>query len=129
MPSGNGSCTILIVDDDVAILRLLRRVLEADGFHVLEAGSGEDALKVGTKNTFDLAVIDYVMPGMNGAEVLSELRKLNPAAYLIMISGFPKQVAEGKTNTTIPEDTPFLAKPFTPRQLLGEIKRAPAARR
>jgi CheY-like chemotaxis protein len=124
MAANTGALTILAVDDDVAILRLLSRILEGAGFSVLSADTGEEALELAKRESVDLAIVDYVMPGMNGAELYWELMKLSPAPYVIMISGFPKQIAEGKTDTSIPEDLPFLAKPFTPRQLLAELKRA-----
>jgi len=67
--------TILVADDSLASRELLREVLEAAGYRVLEATNGREALDVIRKNKPDLAFLDIRMPGMDGIGVVRELRK------------------------------------------------------
>jgi len=78
--------SILIVDDEPAVRRALRRLLkgECEIFH--EAGSGEDALALARSAAVALAVVDYRMPGINGGELLTLLRRQGFSAPVIMLS-------------------------------------------
>lgn len=81
--------TILIVDDDTVSRGLIRMVLEYDGYRCLEAGDGADALIMVEDHSIDLMILDYVMPRVNGIEVLTALQHpsqpLSPPT--IMITG------------------------------------------
>jgi two-component system chemotaxis response regulator CheY len=68
--------TILAVDDSPSILKMLGDVLRANGFEVHEAGNGYGALKVLGRYTVDLVITDLLMPGMDGVELIREIRKL-----------------------------------------------------
>jgi DNA-binding NarL/FixJ family response regulator len=78
--------SILIVDDEPAVRRALRRLLkdECDLFH--EAGCGEDALTLARESVVSLAVIDFRMPGINGGELLTLLRQQGFSAPVILLS-------------------------------------------
>jgi CheY-like chemotaxis protein len=79
---------ILCVDDDPATLKMRRVVLEGAGHSVLTAGSGAEALQMLAAGTeVDLALLDYLMPGMNGDELAGTLRKSYPRLKLIAVSG------------------------------------------
>jgi signal transduction histidine kinase/CheY-like chemotaxis protein len=82
-----GSATVLLVDDDDAVRRVIRGGLETRGFKVLEADSGEMALRLAAAETPQIAVIDYAMPGMDGAETSEQLRRLLPKLPIILASG------------------------------------------
>jgi signal transduction histidine kinase/CheY-like chemotaxis protein len=82
-----GSATVLLVDDDDAVRRVIRGGLETRGFKVLEADSGEAALRLAAAETPQIAVIDYAMPGMDGAETSEQLRRLLPELPIILASG------------------------------------------
>jgi two-component system nitrogen regulation response regulator NtrX len=71
---------ILIVDDEPAIRKALRDVLEDEGYQVRAVGSGADAIKAVTDETPDLVFLDVWMPQMDGLETLAELRRLRPEA-------------------------------------------------
>ena len=67
--------SILIVDDEALTLRTIGRALEAEGYEVLLASSGEEALKTVAEDKPDLALLDVVLPGINGIEVLRQAKK------------------------------------------------------
>jgi putative two-component system response regulator len=76
--------TILVVDDDPAQIRLIRRLLQADGHRVVDAGNGRDALEMVTTTIPDLVVMDVLMPGANGFEVCFAL-KADPRTRLVPV--------------------------------------------
>ena len=79
---------ILIVDDDADIVRIVSTMLENQGWQVLNAYSGEDALRVVESERPDLVLLDIMMPRMNGIEVLREARRIAPGMRVIMITAF-----------------------------------------
>jgi two-component system nitrogen regulation response regulator NtrX len=78
---------ILIVDDEPAIQKALRDVLEDEGYRVSAVGTGSEALKAVADETPDLVFMDIWMPRMDGLETLAELKRLRPEATVVMISG------------------------------------------
>lgn len=77
----------MCVDDDADTLRLRKRLLEAGGYSVLTANNGDEALRfVREENEIDLVVLDYMMPGMNGDELASKIRALDPNLLLVAVS-------------------------------------------
>ncbi|MDD5633806.1 MAG: response regulator [Candidatus Omnitrophica bacterium] len=83
----NGKYRILIVDDEEKICKLIEKFLLKNGFDVLIACSGEDALNVIEKEEFDLMILDKRMPGINGVGVLRELLYRGMALPVIVLSG------------------------------------------
>ncbi len=80
--------TILVVDDEVAIRRALEKFLKGDGYEVLAANDGEEALKYFDDNHVDLALVDLVMPKMNGIELIKKIKELSPETVAIVLTGF-----------------------------------------
>ncbi len=78
---------VLIVDDEVEFARLLSERLEARGLTVDTVFSGEEALEIAEKKTFDAILLDLAMPGMNGIETLERLRAINPDLQIILFTG------------------------------------------
>jgi CheY-like chemotaxis protein len=83
---------ILVVDDEEAVGYVFERYLAIKGYRVSVAHSGEQALEAFQRETPDLVVTDYKMPGMNGDELLRRLRTLRPGLPAIMISANPIEV-------------------------------------
>ena len=81
--------TVLCVDDDVQQRVLLRGVMEHFGFHVMAAQSAGDALEIARWLPFDVALLDYELPDMTGAQLAHELRGIEPSAAIILLSGHP----------------------------------------
>jgi len=119
-----GSETVLLVEDETAVRRAAAEFLTRQGYNVLEARDGADALLVarGYARPIELAVTDVVMPNLSGGELARELQNVRPETRLLFVSGYAgKTVQEHKM---IDVETNFLQKPFTLRQLSGKIREA-----
>jgi DNA-binding NtrC family response regulator len=81
---------ILAVDDDPLTLKLLARVLGGHGCEVVRAASGSEALRAAAGQAFDVALVDVVMPGMSGIELLRELKRLDPTLDVLMMTAHPE---------------------------------------
>ena len=106
---------ILVVDDAGAAVVLCVNVLQALGYAVRGANSGERALELLTAEPFDLMVVDYKMPGMNGFEVFRGARAIRPDLAVMLVTGHgtPEIVKEA----TQMGFSSILLKPFTPDEL------------
>ena len=114
---------VLILDDDLLILRALQRVLEAQGFEVTGCSSPEDALARLEAQPANLIVSDYMMPGMNGVEFLSRARKLCPDAPRLLLTAVNDfKVATEAVNTG--EIYRLLTKPWNHAELINTIRQA-----
>src|ERR1700722_18078671 len=80
--------TILIVEDEAKMRRLLELNLGEDGFHTLSAGDAEAGLKLLSENTVDLVVTDLKMPGMNGLEFLQAVKRQNAVLPVVVMTAF-----------------------------------------
>ena len=114
---------ILIVDDDTGIMVALKFLLEQNGYDTLIAFSGEDAMEVVERHHPDLILCDITMPGMDGLQVLEQIRA-NPATAAIPFV-FLTARAEGELREILKRAgaDDYLAKPFTLEQLHGVIER------
>lgn len=117
-----GSATVLLVEDEEAVRRGGKRMLETRGYTVHEAGSGVEALEIIEElgDAIDIVVSDVVMPEMDGPTLLRELRKDHPDMKFIFVSGY----AEDAFAKNLPEDATFgfLPKPFSLKQLATAVK-------
>lgn len=88
---------VLLVDDDVQVLRLLERLMGEDGFDVRTARCGADALKLALTDEFGVVVCDEHMPAMTGLELARELERLRPslASRILLVSGAPPDPQDG----------------------------------
>src|SRR5262250_3130355 len=82
------TASILVVDDEPAIQDILTWALSAEGYRVVTAGNGEEALSRVEQEDFDIIVTDIVMPGLDGLEVLERSRLLNPRAAVIVMTAY-----------------------------------------
>lgn len=116
-----GSETILIADDEDGVRRLVHAILATNGYNVLEARDGVEALTLyeGNRSQVDMVVTDMVMPNMGGRELGERLYRLHPALRVLYISGY----REGPIGETAYErELVFLQKPFTPAELLAKVR-------
>ena len=118
------SRTVLLVEDESGLRMLVKRMLESEGFRVLDAANGDDAemLFAEHADSIDLLLTDVVMPGCGGPELLTRLQGRSPALNVLYMSGYTEQSAAHKAG--IDRGTPFLQKPFTAPELLRQVRRA-----
>ena len=114
--------TILLVEDEDAVRAIARRVLEREGFAVIEAGSAGDALRLAENHAepINLMLSDLVMPGMTGAELAVAVRRVRPNVPIIYMSGYAREDVEERVGTMTA--TGFVSKPFTPRGLVEAVR-------
>jgi PAS domain S-box-containing protein len=119
-PAPRGAETILLVEDDPMVRRVVRQLLGDLGYRVLEAGGAEAALEQCRRHPGAIALLltDVVLPGMNGFEVAGRVAALHPEAKVLYMSGYSERVGPP------PKGTPFLPKPFTPEQLARRVRQA-----
>ena len=125
---------ILVVDDESIVRRAITRILSAEGYQVVTAGDGDEALRYAADTAFELALVDYDMPGRDGLWTLSSLRDLQPGCIRVLITGrtdFPIVVEAVNRGEVLR----VLQKPFEParlrevvREAFGAVKRMEAIR-
>jgi CheY-like chemotaxis protein len=115
---------ILVVDDEEAIRAIVARTLQVEGYEVLVAGDGNEALReldeIG--GAIDLVITDLMMPGMGGAQLGRQLAKRYPSVPLIWMSGHPREVEFPREMPS--KNQQFLMKPVGPDALLDAVARA-----
>jgi two-component system, cell cycle sensor histidine kinase and response regulator CckA len=117
-----GVGTILLVEDEDAVRDFAVRALTMRGYKVLDACGGEEALELVGEHDgpIDLLISDVVMPGMEGPELVNEMRKRMPELRVIFISGYAEESFRNAPDR--PEDCLFLPKPFSLKQLTSKVK-------
>jgi two-component system cell cycle sensor histidine kinase/response regulator CckA len=117
-----GTGRVLLVEDEDAVRNFAARALSRQGYEVLEAATGVEALEVMSreKGRVDIVVSDVVMPEMDGPTLLKELRKTNPDLKIIFVSGYPDDAFKKTLDEN--EAYAFLPKPFTLPQLAAKVK-------
>ena len=110
---------ILIAEDDADIRALLRLYLEGDGFRVLEAEDGTAALVLAREHAPDMAILDIMMPGMNGFELTRALRKYSEIPILILSA--KSQDNDKILGLNLGADD-YIAKPFNPVEIVARVK-------
>jgi len=117
-PSGGGGRTILIVDDDADVRTFVAEALRECGYRILEAPDGETGLAVAAAEPVDLMIVDFAMPGLNGADVAIDALRLRPGQKLLFMTGFADTAA---LDAAAP-DAPVLRKPFAATQLIAAVE-------
>jgi CheY-like chemotaxis protein len=116
-----GKTVLLCVDDEPLGLEVRKVVLQRQGYDVLTATSGREALKLFAAHNVNAVILDYSMPEMNGAEVAAELKRINPEVKILLLSAYldlPEEVSKFVDARAVKATSPtaFLA---TLEQLLG----------
>ncbi len=113
---------ILCIDDNEHGRIVRRHILEEHGYEVLTAKSGREGLEKFRNEKVDLAVVDYLMPEMNGQEVIKHLRKISPKLPVILLSGYADTLA---LDRKVPEANTVLHKgrPREVKELLEAVER------
>lgn len=111
---------ILVVDDEERIRGLLKRVLQAEGYVVDLAGTGEEALAAATDRIYDLIVLDLMLPDISGAEVLASMLRRLPGARVVVLSAVPE--IGTRVHVLDAGALDFLPKPFVTAELLARVR-------
>jgi CheY-like chemotaxis protein len=113
--------TILFVDDDQIVRKIGKLLLEDEGYHVIEAEGGKEAVALYRHHEKDIlcVILDFAMPDQDGSITLNELRAVNPRLPVLLVSGFLKEQTADKFLTEKPNA--FLQKPFNRDEFLHAI--------
>ena len=116
-----GKAKILVIDDEPSILNLVTAYLRAEDYEYNTAEDGKSGLKAFKAFKPDLVVLDIMLPGMDGIEVLNQIRR-ESNAYVIMLTAKSEEVDKVVGLSVGADD--YLTKPFSPRELMARIKAA-----
>jgi PAS domain S-box-containing protein len=122
VPASHGQETVLVVEDEVANLKLIRRLLERQGYTVLEAGTPGEAMRVAREHSgeIDLLMTDVIMPEMNGRGLARKLLSLYPDLKCLFMSGYPADVMTNQG--VLEEEVSFIQKPFSGKGLADKVR-------
>ncbi len=125
--ASNGPARLLVVEDETAILNLMRLVLEQAGYEVVACPDPRAALAAaGSEAAIDLVISDVIMPGMNGLELVATLREGRPALPALFVSGYTAEALEPLSEDE--RTRSFLQKPFQRAALLERVRALLSAR-
>jgi DNA-binding response OmpR family regulator len=116
---------VLVVDDEPSIRRLIARLLTSEPYDLTMVGDAEAALAAFEEHTFDLAILDVVMPDMKGSELAVHLRKAQPGVAVLYVSGY--DLSMGQSHGVEAHEA-FLHKPFSAAELIERVQQALAKR-
>ncbi len=111
--------TVLIADDDRKIIDMLRRTLVYEGYHVVTAADGHEALAVAQSQRPDVVVLDWMMPGLDGLEVARRLREADSTPILMLTA---RDAVEDRVEGLDSGADDYLVKPFAPAELLARLR-------
>jgi len=111
---------ILVVEDEARILAFLTRGLEAEGYTVVAADNGRDGLALATAEPWDLVVLDLLLPGLSGLQVLRELHRARPQLPVLILSA--RSDLQTKLRGFELGATDYVAKPFSLDELLARVR-------
>lgn len=114
--------TVLVVDDEEMVRRLAARILLEEGYHVLDASSGEEAVRVlqRSSNRIHGVLTDIAMPGLGGRQLGETILRCWPSVRVVYMSGFP--AGRIGSEDALDPSVPFVQKPFTREQLAGKVR-------
>jgi len=120
-PNAPTTRTILLVEDESSVRQVTRYVLESAGYLVLEANGPEQAIRLFHRfeGAIDLILTDIVMPNMNGSELVSHLRQIDPGFITVFMSGYAK--GSGLSQQSFGPPDRYIQKPFSTSGLLALV--------
>ncbi|MDI6807464.1 MAG: response regulator [Candidatus Eisenbacteria bacterium] len=120
MKSSQKKKRVLVVDDEVQICNIVQKVLSREGYHIVTALSGDEALKQLEKTAVDLILVDLKMPGMDGLEMLRQARDIQGSLRAVLMTAYG--TASSARNAMALGVCDFVAKPFDNRLLKKVVK-------
>lgn len=121
-PASGGNETILVAEDDITVRNLNRDILELAGYTVFEARDGEEAIQVYREHQKDISLVllDVIMPNKNGRQAGDAIRRINPAAKILFMSGYTDEYIRERTD--LGSDAELILKPVSPDRLLRKVR-------
>ncbi|NUP09412.1 MAG: response regulator [Polyangiaceae bacterium] len=116
----SGDETLLLVEDEPRLRMITAEILREEGYVVLEAESGDEAIAIAKENAIDLLLTDVVMPHMSGKTAAAKVLELQPRTRVLFMSGYAAAIVEKEGR--LEEGFAFLAKPFTREGLLARVR-------
>ena len=111
---------VLVIDDEPGILNFVSRGLRAEGYHVDLAADGDTGLSAALSQTYDLVILDLLLPGPSGIHLLREIVKQNPEQPVIVLSALTDTASKVRSFELGAHD--YLAKPFSMEELLARVR-------
>jgi formate/nitrite transporter len=113
---------MLIIDDEEIVLRSCRKIFEAEGFDVVTTANPQEGIKLISDSSFDVILVDWMMPGFDGMDVVEEIDRRSPNSAVVMISGYP---TVGRATEAMKRGAmDYVAKPFRPEEIILAVKKA-----
>lgn len=113
--------SVLIIDDDADVRRMLTSILEDAGYSVEAVDNGREAIKTCERLPFDVALVDINLPDVKGTALLHELKRIQPRMVKIIVTGEPS--VENAVKALYEKADGFITKPFDPQDLLDTVKK------
>ena len=112
---------ILVAEDEADLRDILKVTLEQEGYRVILASDGDEAIKKIEKKSFQMVLIDIKMPGVNGKELVFKIKQINPLMPIVIVTGSPDFKEEVSLKKQVYE---YIYKPFRLNELVRVIKEA-----
>ena len=113
---------MLVIDDEEIVLKSCRKIFEAEGFEVVTTANPQEGLKLVSESHFDVILVDWMMPGFDGMDVVEEIDKRSPNSAMVMISGYP---SVGRATEAMKRGAmDYVSKPFRPEEITEVVKKA-----
>jgi len=112
---------ILVAEDEADLRDILKVTLEQEGYRAILASDGDEAIKRIEKKSFQMALIDLKMPGVNGKELVFKIKQINPLMPIVIVTGSPDFKEEVSLKKQVYE---YIYKPFRLNELVGVVKEA-----
>jgi DNA-binding response OmpR family regulator len=117
--AGRARLLALVVDDEQPLVQIVQTYLEREGFEVIAAGNGEQAVDAAREHAPDLIVLDLMLPGIDGIEACRQIRAFSDA-YIVMLTAKADETDKIIGLSTGADD--YLTKPFSPGELVARVR-------
>jgi formate/nitrite transporter len=113
---------MLIIDDEEIVLKSCRKIFEAEGYEVTTTSDPAEGIRLVSERSFDVILVDWMMPGFDGMDVVEEIDKRSPGSAMVMISGHP---SVGRATEALKRGAmDYLPKPFKPEEIIAVVNKA-----
>jgi len=112
--------SILVVDDDETVLKSLKDILQSNGYRVDTAKTGKEAIEKSERRFYNLALLDIVLPNMQGTKLLTKMHRTTPKMMKIMVTGYPS-LQNAVESLNLGADA-YVVKPVSPEELLRVVE-------